>query len=486
MIIDAYESYPPAVAAQRLDWSPMSSSPINRILVVDDQPDVRDALRLLLKTAGYGMVGASSPEEALACLRGDAFVAVLVDMNYTRDTTSGDEGLALIAQIVAQWPGLPVVAMTAWASVDLAVEAMRVGAADFIEKPWHNARVLAVLESRIALQRSQQEAQRLAANNALLLADGQPGFIAESNAMRQLVEELKRVAQSTAPVLLLGENGTGKSLIGQLVHQWSPRAAKPLVKVNLGGLAPTLFEAELFGHVRGAYTDARTERAGRFELADGGTLLLDEIGNVPLEQQPKLLRVIEDGEFERVGASRTQRADVRIVAATNADLLAEVAAGRFRQDLLYRINTFQVRVPALRERREDILPLARHYLAAASQRYGRPQPALSASAEQALLDYAWPGNVRELSHVMERAALLGQGAQLSTDDLRLQASGHASNQGQLLDAMTLEQAEGYLLRRALQEYPGNVQRCADQLGITRQSLYRRMEKHGLRLPGTEA
>ncbi len=233
-------------------------SPVQRILVVDDQADVRDALRLLLKTAGYGIVGAASPEEGLACLRGDSFAAVLVDMNYTRDTTSGTEGLALIAQVAAQWPNLPVIAMTAWASVDLAVEAMRVGAADFIEKPWQNARVLAVLEARIALQHSQRDVQRLAANNALLLAEGQPGFIAESLVMRQLVEELQRISHSDAPVLLLGENGTGKSLIGQLIHQWSPRANKPLVKVNVGGIAPTLFEAELFGHVRGAYTDART------------------------------------------------------------------------------------------------------------------------------------------------------------------------------------------------------------------------------------
>lgn len=461
------------------------TDPPLRILVVDDQADVRDALRLLLKTAGYGMVGAASPEEALACLRGDAFAAVLVDMNYTRDTTSGQEGLPLITQIAAQWPGTPIVAMTAWASVDLAVAAMRVGASDFIEKPWHNARVLAVLEARIALQHSQRDAQRLAANNALLLADGQPGLIAESRAMRRLVDELQRIAHSDAPVLLLGENGTGKSLIGQLVHQWSPRAARPLVKVNLGGIAPTLFEAELFGHVRGAYTDARTERAGRFELADGGTLLLDEIGNLPLEQQPKLLRVIEEGEFERLGASRTQRVDVRIVAATNADLAADVAAGRFRQDLLYRINTFQVRVPALRERRDDILPLARHALADASRRYGRAVPVLTPAAERALLDYAWPGNVRELSHVMERAALLGRGAQLDTDDLRLQPAVAVPGQALPLESMTLEQAEHYLLRRALREHPGNLQRSADQLGITRQSLYRRMEKHGLREPGAE-
>ncbi|RXR07242.1 sigma-54-dependent transcriptional regulator [Pseudoxanthomonas composti] len=450
--------------------------PPQRVLVVDDQDDVRQALRLLLKTAGYGMVGAAAPDEALALLRGDDFAAVLVDMNYSRDTTSGAEGLELIAQIATQWPGLPVVAMTAWASVELAVQAMRVGAVDFIEKPWNNARVLSVLESRIALDRSQRERQRLSAANALLASEGSEGFIAASPVMQRLMEDLLRVAHSDATVLLLGENGTGKSMIGQLIHQWSPRREQALVKVNLGGLAPTLFEAELFGNVKGAYTDARQERVGRFELADGGTLFLDEIGNLPLEQQPKLLRAIEDGEFERLGSSRTLRVDTRIVAATNADLAAEVAAGRFRQDLLYRINTFQVRVPPLRERREDIPPLARHYLAAACQRYGRAVPGLAPSAERALLGYAWPGNVRELSHAMERAALLSTGARLGAEDLRLQP---APSLEASLAGMTLEQAEAWLLRKALREHPGNLQRSADQLGITRQSLYRRMEKHGL-------
>jgi DNA-binding NtrC family response regulator len=449
---------------------------VPRILVVDDQADVREALRLLLKTAGYGMVGAAAPDEALALLRGDAFAAVLVDMNYSRDTTSGQEGLELIAQIAAQWPGLPVVAMTAWASVELAVDAMRVGAADFIEKPWNNARVLSVLGSRIALDRSQRDRQRLSAANALLASEGSEGFIVASPAMRALVEDLTRVADSAAAVLLLGENGTGKSMIGQLIHQWSPRRGEALVKVNLGGLTPTLFEAELFGNVKGAYTDARQERVGRFELADGGTLFLDEIGNLPLEQQPKLLRAIEDGEFERLGSSRTLRVDVRIVAATNADLPTEVAAGRFRQDLLYRINTFQVRVPPLRERREDILPLARHYLDIACKRYGRARPSLAASAERALLAYAWPGNVRELSHAMERAALLAAGTQLGADALRLQPAPLLAD---TLASMTLEQAEAWLLRKALRDHPGNLQRSADQLGITRQSLYRRLEKHGI-------
>jgi len=451
--------------------------PLPRILVVDDQADVREALRMLLKSAGYGMVGAESPELALACLRGDDFAAVLVDMNYARDTTSGAEGLALIAQIAAQWPGLPVIAMTAWASIELAVAAMRDGAVDFIEKPWQNARVLAVLDSRIALDRSRRNAQRLGEAQALLLQDGAAGFVAESAPMQRLVEDLLRIAGSGANVLLLGENGTGKSLLAQLLHQWSPRRAQAFVKVNIGGLAPTLFEAELFGHVRGAYTDARQDRAGRFELADGGTLFLDEIGNLPLQQQPKLLRAIEDGEFERLGSSRTQRVDVRIVAATNADLDAEVAAGNFRQDLLYRLNTFQLRVPPLRERAADILPLARHYLAAACTRYRRPLPALARDAERALLGYAWPGNVRELAHAMERAALLADGTTLGSDDLRLQP---AAGVPALSSQLTLEEAEALLLRQALAQQQGNLQRAADQLGITRQSLYRRLGKHGLR------
>ncbi|MGX5732348.1 sigma-54-dependent transcriptional regulator [Pseudoxanthomonas beigongshangi] len=451
-------------------------SPGARVLVVDDQPDVREALRMLLKSAGYGMVGAESPEVALGCLRGDEFAAVVVDMNYRRDTTSGEEGLALVEAIAAQWPGLPVVAMTAWGSIELAVTAMQRGAVDFIEKPWQNARVLNVLESRIALDRSRRSEQRLGQAQALLLQEGGGDFIAESPVMRRLLEDLARIAESDANLLLLGENGTGKSLLAGFVHRGSRRAAQAFVKVNIGGIAPTLFEAELFGHVRGAYTDARQDRAGRFELADGGTLFLDEIGNLPLDQQPKLLRAIEDGEFERLGSSSTRRVDVRVIAATNADLEAEVAAGRFRQDLLYRINTFQVRVPALRERGEDILPLARHYLDAACTRYRRPAPRIGREAERALLAYAWPGNVRELSHVMERAALLADEGVLDVAALRLPGAAEP----RLSERMTLEAAEALLMKRALADQGGNLQRAADQLGITRQSLYRRLEKHGLR------
>lgn len=431
---------------------------------------------MLLKVSGYEMIGTESPEQALACLESTEVAAVLVDMNYTRDTTSGEEGLALIRQIAASAPAIPVIAMTAWASIELAVEAMRVGAVDFIEKPWQNARVLSVLEARIALDRSRRSERQLSKSQALLLDEPGDGFIAESPPMQRLMNDLARIADSDVNVLLLGENGTGKSAIAHRLHQSSPRREQPFVKVDIGGIAPTLFEAELFGHVRGAYTDARQDRAGRFELADGGTLFLDEIGNLPLEQQPKLLRAIEDREFERLGTSRTQRVDVRIVAATNVDLVAEVAAGRFRQDLLYRLNTFQVRVPPLRERNEDILPMARHYLSVACRRYRRALPRLGADVERALLDYPWPGNVRELTHAMERAALLGDADCLSATDLRL----HLPAKRAPLEGMRLDEAEAMLLRVALERNRDNLQRAADELGITRQSLYRRMEKHGLR------
>jgi DNA-binding NtrC family response regulator len=353
------------------------------------------------------------------------------------------------------------------------VEAIREGAVDFVEKPWKNARLLSVLESRIALRRSENDVRRLSKAQALLLDEGDV-FVAESQAMRRLMDDVSRIAKSDAAVLLLGENGTGKSVLAKRIHRLSPRRERPFVKVDIGGLAPTLFEAELFGHVKGAYTDARQDRAGRFETADGGTLFLDEIGNLPLEQQPKLLRVLEDGEFERLGASRTQRVDVRVVAATNADLDTEVNAGRFREDLLYRLSVFPLRLPPLRERRDDIVPLARHYLAAASRRYRRDSPILDSSVERALLDHPWPGNVRELAHAMERAALLGA-ERVSADDLRLRRS----TKPRSMEDMTLDDAEAMLLRVALDRHDGNLLRTAEHLGITRQRLYRRLEKHGL-------
>lgn len=449
------------------------------VLVVDDQEAVRDAVRLLLKHSGYRTSEAAAPAAALAMIQADEYAAVLVDMNFGKDTTSGEEGLALIRELTARKPEVPVIAMTAWASIELAVEAMREGAADFVEKPWQNTRLLSVLESRIALRRRERDVQRLSEAQALLLDDGEI-FVAESPAMRRLMDDVSRIATSDAAVLLLGENGTGKSVLARRIHRLSPRRKQAFVKVDIGGLAPTLFEAELFGHVKGAYTDARQDRAGRFETADGGTLFLDEIGNLPLEQQPKLLRVLEEGEFERLGASRTQRVDVRIIAATNADLDGEVEAGRFREDLLYRLSVFPLRLPPLRERRDDIVPLARHYLEAAARRYRREAPALDNVVERALLEHAWPGNVRELAHAMERAALLG-GGRVHIDDLRLRKAARPRG----IDDMTLDDAEAMMLRVAIDRHDGNLMRAAEQLGITRQRLYRRLEKYGLQRDETE-
>lgn len=448
------------------------------VLLADDQPDVREALRLLLKSAGIASVGTDGPAGVLESARRDEFDCALIDLNYTRDTTSGEEGLALLQQLRQLVPGMPVVVMTAWGNVPLAVEAMRRGAADFIEKPWDNTRLLGVLRAQIALARSERRQHRLEATNALLNeGDKAIDFIAESPAMQRVMAMVARIALSDANVLVLGENGTGKGVIAQQLHDLSTRAAQPLIKVNMGGIAETVFESEMFGHVRGAYTDAKSERIGRFELADGGTLFLDEVGNVPPSQQPKLLRVLEDGEFERLGSSRTRHADVRLVSATNADLALEVAAGRFRRDLLYRLNTLEISLPPLRDRLQDILPLARANLARSAKRYGRAGLRLAPSAERALSAYAWPGNVRELGHLMERAALLADHDEIDAAGLAFGAPARGDDN---FARMTLEEAEAWLVRQAMERHDGNLQHAADALGITRQALYRRLEKHGLR------
>src|SRR5574337_104590 len=452
------------------------------VLIADDQSDVLEALRLLLKSEGIASVGIDGPAGVLEAVRVSEFDCALIDLNYTRDTTSGEEGLALLQQLRQLVPGMPVGAMTAWGNVPLAVEAMRRGAADFIEKPWDNTRLLGVLRAQIALARSERRQHRLEATNALLNEEDKAiDFIAESPAMQKVMAMVARIARSDANVLVLGENGTGKGVIAQQLHDLSTRAAQPLIKVNMGGIAETVLGSEMFGHVRGAYTDAKSERIGRFELADGGTLFLDEVGNVPASQQPKLLRVLEDGEFERLGSSRTRHADVRLISATNADLAVEVAEGRFRRDLLYRLNTLEIRLPPLRDRLEDILPLARANLARSARRYGRTGLRLSPSAERALVAYAWPGNVRELGHLMERAALLAAHDEIGVAGLAFGTAAQASDN---FARMTLEEAEGWLVRQAMERHDGNLQHAADALGITRQALYRRLEKHGLR-EGTE-
>ena len=448
-------------------------SPI-RILIADDQKDVLEALRLLLKSEGFEVESASSPAAVLALLERRDFDGVLIDLNYARDTTSGQEGLDLLARIRGLDENLPVVVMTAWGTVDLAVEAMRRGARDFVQKPWDNARLLATLRTQVALGRALRRGQRLEAENRILRAEPDAALIAESAAMRPVLQLVARVAPSDAHVLIAGENGSGKGVVARAIHAGSHRAARPLVTLNAGGVSEGVFESELFGHVKGAFTDARTDRVGRFELADGGTLFLDEIANVPAGQQAKLLRVLETGEFERLGSSRTRKVDVRILSATNADLQAEVAAGRFRQDLLFRLNTIEIHVPALRDRPEDIPRLAEHFLRIHAQKYRKPLIGFAPRALQAMLEHSWPGNVRELDHAVERAVLLAQGDSIQTTDLALRRS---SDGAPRLEELSLEEVEGLLVQKAMARYSGNVSEAARALGLSRAALYRRLEKH---------
>jgi DNA-binding NtrC family response regulator len=447
----------------------------DRILVADDQRDVLEALRLLLKGEGFAIETASSPGSVLTTLETRDFDALLMDLNYARDTTSGQEGLDLLGRIQRLDSTLPVVVMTAWGTVDLAVEAMRRGARDFVQKPWDNTRLLTTLRTQIALGRALRRGQRLEAENRILRQDSEPAMIAESPAMRPVLELIERVAPADANVLIFGENGAGKGMVARALHAGSRRAGRPLVTLNAGGISEGVFESELFGHVRGAFTDARADRVGRFELADGGTLLLDEIANVPAGQQAKLLRVLETGEFERLGSSRTRKADVRLLSATNADIHEEVAAGRFRQDLLFRLNTIEIRIPPLRERREDVPPLALHFLERHARRYRKSLEGFETAALQALLDHAWPGNVRELDHAVERATLMARGSAIRAGDLALRAPGDG---GALLEQMSLEDVEKLLVQKAMARYAGNVSAAAKALGLSRSALYRRLEKHG--------
>ncbi len=448
----------------------------SRILIADDQPHILDALRLLLKGEGYQVDAVTSPAAILKVLQDREFDVLLMDLNYTRDTTSGEEGLSLLSRIQSIDGTLPVVVMTAWGSVEVAVEAMRRGARDFVQKPWENARLLAILRTQIELVRALRRGQRLEAENRVLRDKEYPRLIAESPAMQPVLELIARVGPSDAHVLITGENGTGKEVVAQALLAASGRASRPMVIVNAGGLSEGVFGSEFFGHVKGAFTDARTDRVGRFELADGGTLFLDEISNVPLNQQAKLLRVLETGQFERVGSSKTQRVNVRIFSATNADLKEEVGAGRFRQDLLFRLNTVEICLPPLRDRRKDIPLLALHFLDRHARHYRKHLTGFEDAAMQTLLNHPWPGNIRELDHAVERAVLMAKGDPLKSDDLGLRAE-----QGfvQRLEDMSLEEVESFLIQKALSRCEGNVSRAADLLGLSRSALYRRLEKHRL-------
>jgi len=447
------------------------------ILVADDQADVLEALRLLLKGEGFRVETASSPAGVLRALGEREFDAVLMDLNYARDTTSGREGLDLLGELRTLDPTVPVVVMTAWGSIEGAVEAMRKGARDYIEKPWDNTRLLRTLRTQVDLGRALRRSERLESENRLLRREGAPELIADSRAMQPVLNLLRRIGPSTANVLITGEHGTGKEVMARWLHELSPRAERPLVTVNAGGLAEGVFESELFGHVKGAFTDARVDRIGYFEMADGGTLFLDEIGNLKTAQQAKLLRVLQTGEFTRVGSSRAKQVDVRVLAATNIDIRQEVSEGRFREDLLYRLNTVEIHLPPLRERAEDIPRLATSFLARAAGRYGKRIVGFTPEALAVMAAHPWPGNVRELEHAVERAVLLAsEDAPIGPADLLLRPVAEGSGR---LEDMTLDEVERHLIRRALDRYEGNVSRAADALGLSRSALYRRLQQHDL-------
>ena len=451
-----------------------------RILVADDQQDVIDALRLLLVDEGYEVVPARSPAEALERLEAADFDLAILDLNYTRDTTSGQEGFDLIERIRTLDATLPVLVMTAWSSVAGAVEAMRRGARDYIEKPWDDDKLLAAARTQIELRRALRRSQRLQEANQRLQRGATPPFIGDAPAMADIRQTIERIAPSDAAVLITGEHGTGKEVVAAWLHAYSERRARPLVTMNAGGLAEGIAESELFGHVKGAFTDARVDRIGCFEMADEGTLFLDEIANMPMRLQAKLLRVLQTGEFARVGSSRIRYVNVRVLSATNADLQAEISAGRFREDLLYRLNTVVIHLPPLRERRGDIDALAQHFLGIYSSRYRKPLSGFDADATAALRAHRWPGNVRELAHAVERAVLMADPAAGTIAARHLSLQPRVAGEAPPPDTLSLEAAERVFIENVLARHNGDVRLAADQLGMSRSALYRRLQQYGVK------
>jgi DNA-binding NtrC family response regulator len=450
------------------------SSNESNILIADDQPDVLKALRLLLKPEGFQIETASSVAEIIDSVKSRDIDVVLMDLNYVRGETSGRQGLDVLTRIRQIDDTLPVIVMTAWSSVELAVEAMRRGARDFIPKPWKNERLLTVLRTQIELGHALRKGKQLEQENVLLKDQSSKSLIAESPVMQPVLEAIARVGPSEANVLITGENGSGKGVVADALHAASGRKNKSMITVNTASIPETIFESELFGHVAGAFTDAKSNRLGRFKLADGGTLFLDEIASIPAKLQSKLLRVLESGEFEPIGSSKTCRVDVRVLSATNADLSAEVAKGEFRQDLFYRLNTVEIHVPPLRQRKEDIPPLAIHFLGGYVTKYRKSITGFDPEAMLALCSYHWPGNVRELDHTIERAVLMAQDQFIRVGELGL--APRLVNQLRLED-ITLEEMERRAVRKAMDRFDGDISKAALALGLSRAALYRRLEKY---------
>lgn len=448
-----------------------------QILIIEDNREIRISAQFVLEDAGFQLIEADSPGVAKKILAQQKPDLILLDMNFGLDTTSGEEGLDCLRWLQQQSLDIPVVAMTAWSNTELVVKAMQLGAGDFIEKPWNNQRLIQVLQQQLRLQQLNRKNRALSQQLEKTL----PQLVWQSDVMNRLMQELENVAATDANILLTGENGTGKSQLAHWIHLHSTRADQAFISVNMGAIPETLFESEMFGHKKGAFTDAREQRIGRFELAKSGSLFLDEIATIPFTQQAKLLRVLETGEFEMLGSSQTQQANVRTISATNADFSQLITEGVFRQDLYYRLNTLEFRVPALRERREDISALANFFLKKHAQAYRKLDLKLSTDAIKLLETYDWPGNIRELSHVIERAVLLNRNSIINADSLALSSKNKTASSDSNLAFMTLDAAELYLIQQALQACDGNKQKAADMLGITKSSLYRRLEKYGLAL-----
>jgi DNA-binding NtrC family response regulator len=451
-----------------------------RILIADDQQDIIDALRFLLLDEGYEVTPARSPGEALERLEASDFDLVVLDLNYTRDTTSGQEGFDLMERIRSLDPTLPVLVMTGFSSVAGAVEAMRRGARDYIEKPWDDDKLLAAVRTQIELRRAVRRNQRLQEANSRLQRGATPPFVGEAPGIVELRQTIERIAPSDASVLITGEHGTGKEVVAAWLHALSERRGKPLVTMNAGGLAEGIAESELFGHVKGAFTDARVDRIGCFEMADEGTLFLDEIANMPMRLQAKLLRVLQTGEMARVGSSRVRYVNVRVLSATNADLHAEIAAGRFREDLLYRLNTVVIHLPPLRDRRSDIDALARHFLAIYAARYRKPIAGFEPEAAAIMQAHGWPGNVRELAHSIERAVLMADPAASTIAARHLSLRPRGVSDATAAVDLSLEEAERIFIEKVLARHNGDVRLASEQLGMSRSALYRRLQQYGVR------
>jgi DNA-binding NtrC family response regulator len=456
----------------------MESTRKRRILIVDDDSAVQVSLALLLKQSGFDTLCCDGPQQALAALAEGPFDLVLQDMNFSLQT-SGEEGLELLARIKQQHPALPVLLTTAWGSIALAVRGVKAGAANFFTKPWDNAQLVELVEATLELG-APASAPRLT-RRALDAQCDFSGIVGEHPKLLKVLETIAQVARTRAPVLILGESGTGKELIADAIHRNSPRAGQPIVKINMGAITPSLFESEMFGHVRGAFTDARNDRKGHIASADEGTLFLDEIGELQRGDQVKLLRVLQDQRYQPVGASATFQADVRVVSATNRELAELVAAGEFREDLFYRLNLITIRLPPLRERRSDIPLLARHVADKVAEGYGLGEVTLAADALDWLSAQPWPGNIRQLKQTLERTLLLAGKSQLTQADFLATSAVDESAPGTRLgvDGMTLEQVERHMIEQALHQHTGNISRVAKALGLSRTALYRRLERHGL-------